>query len=298
MNELPLVSVAIITYNQKEFLKEAIESVLIQNYKPIEIVVGDDFSSDGSQEMLKDYQNKYPGIFVLKLASKNEGITPNSNAVQAACSGKYIAWLGGDDIMLAGKISKQVEFLESHPDYNIVYHNLDVFDSFTGNHLHYYNSPKSCYTGDVTQLIKHGTFNGACASMVRHSSSPDYGFDTRIPVASDWLYWIEHLVNGGKIGCINVVLGRYRRHDKNVSNPNSQQAPQGYLDTIETCTILLEKYPRYKKIINFRLSIFHRGLRKYGYSKNLIKSIKYNPLNIISITMLALFYASFKKIKI
>lgn len=298
MNELPLVSVAIITYNQKEFLREAIESVLIQDYKPLEIVIGDDFSTDGTQEMLKNYQNIYPGIFILKLASQNSGITTNSNAVHFACTGKYIAWLGGDDIMLPGKISKQVKFMETHSNYNLVYHNLDVFDSFTGKHLHYYNSAKSCFTGDVTQLIKHGTFNGACATMTRHSAAPDYGFDTRIPVASDWLYWIEHLKNGGKIGYINEVLGRYRRHDKNVSNPNSEQAPQGYSDTIETCNILLEIFPQYKRYINFRLSVFHRGLRKYDYSKNLVKSIKYNTLNIISIIMLAIYVSSLKKIKI
>ena len=51
----PLVSVAIITYNQKQFLKEAIESVLLQDYEPLQIVVGDDGSTDGTHELLAEY---------------------------------------------------------------------------------------------------------------------------------------------------------------------------------------------------------------------------------------------------
>ena len=298
MKIMPLVSVAIITYNQKEFLKLAIESVLLQDYKPIEIVVGDDCSTDGTQQMLKVYQQKYPGTFIIKLSEKNDGITSNSNAVHFACTGKYIAWLGGDDLMLPTKITKQVAFLESNPDFNIVYHNLDAFDSQTGKHLYFFNSRNSPHTGNITQLIKYGTFNGACATMIRRSASPANGFDERIPVASDWLYWVEHLSRGGKIGYINEVLGRYRKHEKNVSNPNSEKAPQGNIDTFETCNILLQRYPEYKKIIDYRLSVFYRTLRKYDYKMNLLQSLKYNLFNIPSFIMLSVYFLSFKKIKL
>ena len=67
-NNPPLVSVAILTYNQEEFLREALETVLSQNYSNIQIVVGDDCSTDGTQAMLKEYEKNYPGKFVLHLA--------------------------------------------------------------------------------------------------------------------------------------------------------------------------------------------------------------------------------------
>ena len=295
---MPLVSVAIITYNQKDFLKEAIQSVLQQDYKPIEIVVGDDCSTDGTQQMLQEYKKKYPEKFTIKLSSKNVGITANSNTVHFACNGKYIAWLGGDDLMLPKKISKQVRFMESNPDYNISYHNLDIFDSYTGNHLRFFNTLLNSHTGNVTLLIKYGTFNGACSTMVRRTASPAYGFDTRIPVASDWLYWVEHLINGGKIGFINEVLGKYRRHSKNVTSLNSQQSAQGNKDAINTCNILLQKYPHFKRIISYRRSVLYRGFRKYDYTKNILKSLKYNPFNIISIIFLGIHFFSFKRIKL
>jgi glycosyltransferase involved in cell wall biosynthesis len=97
---LPLVSLAIITYNQKDYLRECIESVLSQDYENIEIVIADDCSTDGTQDMLREYDKKYPNKFVLKLSERNQGITANSNLALFACCGKYIAMTGGDDIFL------------------------------------------------------------------------------------------------------------------------------------------------------------------------------------------------------
>jgi len=298
MKSNPLVSVAIITYNQKDFLKEAIESVLSQQYEPIEIVVGDDCSSDGTKELLEEYQLKYPSKFILKISSQNKGITANSNEVNFACNGKYVAWLGGDDLMLPEKISTQVAYLESHPNCNILYHNLDVFDSSTGKTLYYFNSKNKKFEGGVDIVIKYGTFNGACATMVRRSAAPDYGFDINIPIASDWLFWVEHLSKGGEIKYIDKVLGRYRRHAGNVTSHLSDYARQGYDDLVTTCDIILKKFPGYKKEVYYRLSIIYRSRRIIEYKSNLIKSIHYNFFNIPSWIMLLVYLLSFKKIKL
>lgn len=297
MHNNPLVSVAIVSYNQKDFLKNAIESVLKQNYINIEIVVGDDCSSDGSQQLLLEYAGKYPNKFILILSERNEGITKNANKVQDACNGKYIAWLGGDDLMLPTKIKKQVEFLETNEDYNIVYHNLDVFESSSDKHLYFYNSAKDKHTGDIKMLIKHGTFNGACSSMFRRSAAPYPGYEPLLIVASDWLYSVEHLRDGKKIGYIDEVLGRYRRHQNNVSSAASPLAKQGLADTFKTAEILLSKYPQCKKEIYYWYSTYYRGRRKYSYAENLKKSIYYNNFNFKSLLLLIVYTISFKKIK-
>lgn len=298
MKNKPLVSVAIITYNQKDFLREAIESVLQQDYRPLQIVIGDDFSTDGTQELMLEYEKKYPEIFTLKFSLKNSGNTANANNVHFACTGKYIAWLGGDDLMLPFKITEQVAFLESNPDYNIVYHNLDVFDSNSAKHLRFYTGPKDKHTGDVKKLIKYGTFNGACSNMVRSAASPLHGHYPHLIISADWLYWVEHLIPSGKIGYIDKVLGRYRRHDNNVSNPAGIYMKQAENDVTKSLEILLDKYPQYKKEIFFRASEIYRGRRVYDYKYNLKKSLRYNPFNLYSWLILTAYIFTFNKMKL
>jgi len=297
MLSLPLVSVAIITYNQKPFLKEAIDSVLEQDYPNIEIVVADDCSSDGTQEMLKEYDRQFPGKFILRLGSTNRGITKNSNEAHFACNGKYIAWLGGDDLMLPGKISKQVAFLENNPGYHIVYHNLEVFDSDTGRVIKLYNLEADKREGTVEILIRYGTFNGACSNMVRKEKTPPYGFDEELSVASDWFYWIEILKDGGKIGYIDEVLGKYRRHANNVTKKSSSFYNQALLDHFLT----LEKvkcYGKYAKEIRYRKSSLYVEAREFKYRQNLIKSLKYNFFNIKGWVYLGVYLITFTKVKL
>lgn len=294
--DLPLVSVAIITYNQKEYLKECIESVLAQDYENIEIVVADDCSTDGTQNMLKEYDKKYPNKFVLKLSDKNQGITKNSNLAHFACSGKYIAWMGGDDLMLLGKIKKQIEYMEKNPECTICYHNLDVFQSKTNETLYYFNE-KYKYEGDVYTAIKYGTFNGACSTMVRKDKTPKNGFNELIPMASDWLYWVEILHNGGTINYIDKVLGRYRKHDNNITK-QTIKINQTDLDHLNSCHFILQLDKKYFKTVYFRYSIILRNLRQqFNYTEILLQSLKSN-FNLKAFLALILYLISFKRIKI
>jgi glycosyltransferase involved in cell wall biosynthesis len=118
--ETPLVSVAMIAYNVGKFLAEAIESVLVQEtgFK-VELIIGEDCSTDNTREIALEYQMKYPHVIKVLLPEKNQGLTPNSIATQNACSGKYIALLDGDDFWTDPlKLQKQVEFLEIHPQFS------------------------------------------------------------------------------------------------------------------------------------------------------------------------------------
>ncbi|ELG5191249.1 glycosyltransferase family 2 protein [Vibrio vulnificus] len=257
----PLVSIAIITYNQKEFLRECIESCLAQTYKNLEIVVADDASTDGTQDLLRSYDKKYPGLFVLRLADKNSGITYNSNQAHFSCTGKYIAWMGGDDLMLPDKLATQVEHMESNPNCSICYHNLDVFDSDTNSTLYFFND-RLKISGDIKTSIRKGTFNGGCSTMVRRTSCPEGGFDNRITMASDWLFWVDVLSKGGRIEYIDKVLGRYRRHANNITKKSQSIVNSNEVDHLNSCNIMLAKYPEYTSDILYAYSLRLVGLRK------------------------------------
>ena len=298
INEMPLVSVAIITYNQKKFLKECIESVLAQDYPNFEIVIADDGSNDGTQEMLEQYNVKYPGKFVLKLSKVNQGITNNSNLAHFGCSGKYIAWMGGDDLMLPGKLTAQVKYMEKNKNCSISYHNLDVFDSDTGKVLKQFNNKRNAHEGDIQKLLKYGTFNGACSTMVRTACTPKSGFNPIIPVASDWLYWVETLDSGGEIRYINQVLGKYRRHRENITKKeHGQGISQCTVDHLNTCNVLISKYPKYiSEIMYAYANNLIIGRHSLPYGKALLYSLRIS-FHIRAFFGLLLFVFSFGMIQ-
>lgn len=110
----PMVSVTMITYNHGEFIEQAIDGVLMQqtNFR-IELIVGEDCSSDNTREILYQLQKKYPDKIILKLPESNLGVGVNSISNKLLCKGKYIAECEGDDYWTDPyKLQRQIDFLE------------------------------------------------------------------------------------------------------------------------------------------------------------------------------------------
>ena len=125
MKTKPEVSVAVITYNMEVYLRQLLDSILMQKVDfSYEIVVDDDCSPDNSRAILLEYQKQYPEKFVLSLKDHNEGGSRNMYGVLKKCRGKYIAILEGDDWWEAeDKLQYQYDFMESHPQYIGMYCN-------------------------------------------------------------------------------------------------------------------------------------------------------------------------------
>ena len=126
----PLVSVAVITYNNAPYIGHAIESILMQRTDfPIEIIIGEDCSTDGTRELVAWYARKYSDRIRVLLHPHNLGMNGNACAVRAVCSGKYMAMLDGDNYWLDPlKLQKQVDVLERHPEYVGAAHKVRVVD--------------------------------------------------------------------------------------------------------------------------------------------------------------------------
>lgn len=107
----PLVSVIIPTYNRGWIVKEAIDSVLDQDFTDYELIVVDDGSVDNTSEILTGY-----GGVITILHQSNKGVSSARNCGVAASSGQLIAFLDSDDLWLPGKLSIQVKFFKDHPD--------------------------------------------------------------------------------------------------------------------------------------------------------------------------------------
>lgn len=214
---LPRVSIHIITYNQQQFIEETLRSAVEQDYDNLQVVVGDDASTDGTPDVIRDFERRYPGRVVSVFAERNSGITANANRVLALCDGDLIALQGGDDVFLPGKIAKQVEWMRERPSYAISYHDVELFDSATGAPQYLMSDRHLMLDGDASVMVREGTFFAATAAMVRRSAMPAHGFDPSITAASDWLFFIECLAGGGRVGPMPEVLARYRRHPHNAT---------------------------------------------------------------------------------
>lgn len=296
---MPLVSVHIITYNQKQFIHETLASVLNQDYPNIEIVVADDGSTDGTAEIILDYARQYPSKIVPLVGGPNLGITGNSNRGLAACKGKYIAFMGGDDLMHPKKIKVQAEYMEKNPACSICYHNLDVFEHESGETLFLFNDVHKPYTGGLAGIIKYGCMNGGSSTFVRREQTPTNGFDVDLPVASDWLFWIEILlISKGEIHYINEVLGRYRRHRGNVTQADVGSYTQGMRDHLASCMKLLYLHPEYSREVLYRLGAMLRGLRfSKNYQSCLIASLRCS-LQIRTLTLLGMYWVSLSRLRL
>ena len=124
------ISVAVITYNHERFIGRAIDSILMQKVDAnLEIVVGEDCSTDKTRDILMNYYYKYPLKFKLLIREKNIGPVANWLDVLLSCEGKYIAILEGDDYWInKTKLQKQIDILENDENIAGVYHAVKVID--------------------------------------------------------------------------------------------------------------------------------------------------------------------------
>lgn len=117
------ISVYIPSYNQKQFLVEAIESVLNQTLPPHQIIIIDDCSTDGSQDIIAGYHKQYPDIITPIYHSANKGITQTRIDAMNAVTGDYVTYVDGDDRFLPTKLEKEFTLLSTSPQAQIAFSN-------------------------------------------------------------------------------------------------------------------------------------------------------------------------------
>src|SRR5690554_4131282 len=134
----PLVSISCITYNHAPYIRQCLEGFLMQQCDfEYEILIHDDASTDGTSDIIREYQEKYPNIIKPIIQTENQwsqgvrGIMARFNFPRA--KGKYIALCEGDDYWTDPlKLQKQVDFLEENENYSFCFHDAIILNQDTG----------------------------------------------------------------------------------------------------------------------------------------------------------------------
>jgi glycosyltransferase involved in cell wall biosynthesis len=260
----PKVSVIVPIYNQAPFIRETVDSVLDQDYPSLELVLSDDGSTDGTSDILREYAQREPERVKVEASEENTGIAGAFNRALDAHTGDYIAWLGGDDVMLPGKLSRQVAILESRPDAIGCCHDAEVFDSASGRaygrFTEVYNGRRGVRDGGVELLLDPAYLMLPSTMMVRSSAVGELRFDRRIRVSNDWLFDIELFQRGQVVG-LDDVLARYRRHRSNATS----QVSDVLEDALVVLAIAEARYPKLRRPIRVRraAAIFGEASRRW-----------------------------------
>jgi len=204
------VSIFMLTYNQENFIAQAIEGVLMQETSfTYQLVIGEDCSTDRTREICKEYADKYPEKIKLLLNEKNIGLGANYVKTYAKCTGKYVAICDGDDYWTDPlKLQKQVDFLEQTKDFSLVYtlkNNL-----FPSGEM---KAPGSDYLNiqNFEDLVK-GNYIASVTALFRNEKlSPD--LEKYIPgfPYGDWPTYLLVLRDGGRIKLLPEVTAVYRK---------------------------------------------------------------------------------------
>jgi glycosyltransferase involved in cell wall biosynthesis len=212
MDRNGLVSVIIPTFNRREYLLEAVESVLNQTYRETEIVVVDDGSTDGSEDAimrLRDSRVHY-------IWQKNTGLPAIArNAGIRSSRGVYIAFLDSDDVWLPQKLQRQVEYLERNTNTVLVGTNAMKYPNGKKMHLKITGVTKL----STRRLIRNTNELINSSVMVRRMVFDEIGFlneEPALKASEDWEYWLRVSLKYSIVVLPDILL-KYRIHEENLS---------------------------------------------------------------------------------
>lgn len=216
----PLVSVAMITYNHEQYIRQALDSVLMQEVGfSYEFVIGEDKSTDRTREIVIEYQRRHPDKIRLRLARENlysKGINP-AWGVFAACRGQYIALCEGDDYWTdPRKLQKQVDVLEADGNLVGTYHPVrfvyeyDETGDFVARMSGKCKDPPRHLHDITAEDIAEGNRMATCSVVHRNLKLDSSLFRANV-TGGDWLLWMA-LSASGRWRYLPDVMGSWRFH--------------------------------------------------------------------------------------
>jgi glycosyltransferase involved in cell wall biosynthesis len=200
-----LVSVLVATYNYGRFIEESLHSAIAQTYRPLEIIVVDDGSTDDTRQRVARFGDR-----VRYLRQDHSGVSAARNLGIQQSRGEYLAFLDADDVWSPHKVERSVAALRENPTAGVAYH-WRAFADEAGRALPQVFAPT--HQGDVLEELLRGSFIVSSSATARRVCVMRAGgFDVTLPRATDYDLFVRMALAGDRFVCVPEVLVRRRLH--------------------------------------------------------------------------------------
>ena len=219
---VPLVSILMPVYKTAPYLREAMDSMLSQTFTDFELIVLDDCSPDNAEDILDSYTD--PRIVRYK-GEKNAGLSNVLNVGIGMARGKYIARMDSDDLSMPERLQIQVDYLEAHPDIDLVSVGMHLFGAKDEVWLREQDPEKVKIIALFHSPILHAS------SMWRRDSFEKHGlrFRQEMVPSEDYDLWTRALVKGLKLVNLRQVLYKYRIHPEQATTQTDKTTSKSRL---------------------------------------------------------------------
>lgn len=223
----PLVSIMCEVFNHGAFLQECLNGFVMQetDFK-YEVLIHDDASTDRSQEIIREYEQKYPGLFKPIYQTENQyskGISVWLKHQFPRVTGKYVAFCEGDDCWTdPTKLQRQIDFMENHPDYSLCFHTVTEHfeDGSKADRPHWIIENRDYSTKEIYHQWVIQTASAVMRSDVIDSPVFHKMFYEVKPFFGDTPLFLTCSMCG-KVRGMDNVMSLYRRHGNNLTNNNN-----------------------------------------------------------------------------
>ncbi len=244
------LSVIMTTYNHERYIAEAIESVLRQQTSfGVEIVVGEDCSTDRTLAVVRDYERMYPDCIRVVTSSENVGWRENYRRTIAAARGKYIALLDGDDYFThRKKLQLQVDMLEQNPDVGMCYTRSERRDEAGGVTI--YPETEDCPTTFEAMLRRNPAEN--CTVVARRELVEEYYAEIRPDQHPEWLtddlpMWLWFAARS-KYMAIDCPMAVHRVLKRSVSHDEDYRRRIAFVDSLADISLWYDERYNNRKL--------------------------------------------------
>lgn len=269
----PKISVILPTYNGSKFIKDALNSVLMQDESDFELIIVNDCSTDNSLEIINEYANKDHRIKVIN-NEFNLKLPSSLNIGYKESRGKYITWISDDNIFKQGALKFMSEYLDSYSNVDLISCAMDFKDE---NGIVFKKTDKVSSRKSAGQLA--GQCNiGACFMYTKEIADKVGEYDSNLFCGEDYDYW-----------CRIALIGNIHYSQKNfyTYRTQSQSLSQSKAKTLNEKTVIIQKKYAEKLLKKYRISRQNKANIFYAIWKNekatlkpLLKAFMMNPFYI------------------